>query len=136
MIQEITMTAKRAGQMNGMYQLYTRPGNQLVLDAHNNKSTEIHITGEQINEDFNTDVFNTRMIAKWAMEHGYDSVRINNVLDAGGTTTDYGIFFSENDVKSADLITYDDQGEVIMTAERFSEDEDIRFSTAEITNGI
>jgi len=132
MMQEIRMTAKRAGQMNGTYQLYTRPGKQFVLDAHNNKSTEIHITGEQINTDMNTDVFNTRMIAKWAMDNGYDSVRINNVLDAGGVTTDYGIFFNQNDVKSADLVTYDDQGEVIKPTERFSEDADIRYSTANV----
>ena len=129
--QEIRSVARRSGQMNGSYQLYTRPGRQLVIDAHENKSVEIHISGE-LAAAMGTEVVNSRMIARYAMENGYDSVRIRNVRDAGGVVTDYGIFFKEADVKSADLVTYDDRGNIIKPSERFNENsKDIRFSRAQ-----
>lgn len=131
MEQEIRKAARNAGQMNGTYELYTRPGNQFVMDANENKSTEIHIDGE-LADALGADIANTRMIARWARENGYDSVRINNVRDAGGVVTDYGIFFRESDVKSADLRTYDDNGNLIRPDQRFTEQGDIRYSVTTI----
>lgn len=76
----------------------------------------------------------TRDIAKWANNLGYNSVLIKNVNDFGGNGkhTDIGdieIYFDSNRLKSADPVTYDDDGNVIPLSERFNEqNEDIRFS--------
>ena len=118
----------------GIYRLYTRPGNQLVVDANGAKWNQI---------DFNGKKMTTREIGKWAKENGYDSVRINDVIDNGKnrswgdteTAGDIGIFFNGNDVKSGDLVTRDNDGNVIPLNERFNDQEkDIRYSnTGEMT---
>lgn len=82
---------------------------------------------------------NTRQIAQMAKEQGYKGVIIRNIFDDGGRNwsedhiTEHGdiyIFFNpENQCKSADTVTYDDQGNVIPLSERFKKDNnDIRFS--------
>lgn len=86
----------------------------------------------------NTETLNTtRDIAKYAKEHGYDSVLFKNILDNGGwnSEVDYDeladiyVIFDESAVKSADAVTYDENGKVIPLSERFKDDnEDIRFS--------
>ena len=115
----------------GIYQLYTRPGNQLVVDAEDNAWNNI---------PFNGGTATTREIAEWAKDNGYDSVRISNVFDNGGRSYrradgmdgygDIGIFFNPEDVKSADPVTYDDQGNVIPLEKRFNDQTgDIRYSS-------
>ena len=76
----------------------------------------------------------TRFVSTYAFNHGYDSVVIRNLRDVS-TATDYRgtgdvyIFNAKNAVKSADPITYDDDGNVIPLSERFNEKkEDIRYS--------
>lgn len=81
---------------------------------------------------------NTHALAKWALEHGYDGVVINNVRDQGeyngsgpynSPQTEYIVFDSEQ-VKSLDVVTYDDNRKIIPLSERFNpENLDIRWHT-------
>lgn len=114
----------------GTYKLYTRPGNQLVVDAQGRNWDDIPV-------QWSDESVETNDIARYAKENGYDSVRINNVIDHGGRAlnemeagrTDVGIFFNANDVKSADTVTRDDNGNVIPLDERFNTaSNDIRYS--------
>ena len=77
----------------------------------------------------------TRTIAEFAKEQGYRGVKIINIFDNGGrganadTGNVYIYFNPQEDVKSADAVTYDDKGKVIPLSERFNaENEDIRYS--------
>ena len=76
----------------------------------------------------------TREVADYAFGKGYDSVVIRNLRDIGGETeyrgtADIYIFNAANAVKSADPVTYDEDGNVIPITERFNEsNEDIRHS--------
>lgn len=79
----------------------------------------------------------TRQIAEYAKEQGYDSVVFRNIRDNGGqnpnvdfdTTADIYVVFDPNDVKSADVVTRDGNGEVIPLSQRFNAvDNDIRYS--------
>lgn len=79
----------------------------------------------------------TRSAAKFAKEHEYDSVIFRNIRDNGGRNSDVDFdvladvyaLFNPNDIKSADPITYNDDGEIISPSERFKSDkEDIRYS--------
>ena len=83
------------------------------------------------------DLTTTRDIAKFAKDRGYDSVVIKNVRDNGGRNhkidydelADIYLLFNPNDAKSADPVTYDDNGDVIPLSERFNtEDNDLRYS--------
>jgi hypothetical protein len=55
----------------GIYRFYTRPGQQLVVDAKGSNWSEIIPEWEK-----NGNKWNTRDIAEYARQHGYDSVRI------------------------------------------------------------
>ena len=116
----------------GVYQLYTKSGNQLVIDAKGDSWRDITVPWDDSGK-----TYKTREIAEYARNNGYDSVRINNVYDGGGISArsgedgfgDIGIFFNAEDVKSADVVTRDDQGHVIPLSERFDTGkEDVRYS--------
>lgn len=154
------------GEAEGIYKLYTRPGNQLKIDAKGSLWREIPfvmygsplITDDgwyQYEDSFDQEKYDTlglhyptaltREVAEKARAWGFDSVRIYNVHDDGsrnpsierswedgGVAGDIAIFFNPNDVKSADTITYDEEGNVIPPSERFSdESNDLRFSMRE-----
>ena len=77
----------------------------------------------------------TREIAQFAKEQGYRGVKITNIYDNGGrgATADTGnvyIYFNpQEDVKSADAVTYDENGKAIPLSERFNAgSDDIRYS--------
>lgn len=79
----------------------------------------------------------TRDVTKWAKNAGYDSVIFKNIKDSGGqnnsvsmdTTADIYVIFNPNNAKSADAVTYDDNGNVIPLSQRFDTGkEDIRYS--------
>lgn len=76
----------------------------------------------------------TRDLAAYARENGYDGVRFHNIHDngkyGGNLASDVYAFFKPNEqVKSADPVTYDDNGNIIPLSERFkSDNEDIRYS--------
>lgn len=111
------------------YSLFAKPGKQLVIDADYSDWQEIPVTSIGLEG-----TMTTNEIAQWAKSNGYDSVRINNVYDsAEGSDAgagSIGVFFNPNDVKSADPVTYDDNGNVIPLSERFnSKENDMRLST-------
>ena len=67
-------------------------------------------------------------VAKWALDNGYSSVIMRNIYDYGDKADNY-VFFSPEQIKSADPVTYDDNGNVVPLSERFNpENRDIRFS--------
>ena len=66
-----------------------------------------------------------------AEDEGYDGVLIKNG-DTGQGIADEYVVFNPEQIKSADTVTYDDNGNVIPLSERFNaENEDIRFSMRE-----
>ena len=112
----------------GVYQLYTNPGNQLVINAEGSNWNQID--GKLINS---SGPVRTRDVAKYAKENGYDSVLIENLRDSGDYSymgqSDVYIFFGGDRLKSADPVTYDDDGNVIPLSKRFdSTNEDIRYA--------
>ena len=114
----------------GSYDLYGYAGdNPLVVDAANHFWTSIPTDAFGELKYYDTDT-----IAEKAKEAGYTSVVIKNVIDPGtglpsNVPIDDYIFFNSSDVKSADAVTYDDDGNVIPLSERFNRDKnDIRFS--------
>ena len=76
----------------------------------------------------------TRDIAKFAKDEGYDSVKFENLVDNGGNgesvgASDVYVYFNPSDLKSADPVTYDDNGNVIPLSERFNpKNSDIRYA--------
>ena len=69
-------------------------------------------------------------IAEWLKARGIDGIEyINAIEDKNSTSV---LVFDSNQVKLADPVTYDDQGDVIPLSERFDRgNEDIRFSLRE-----
>lgn len=77
----------------------------------------------------------TRSLCEYASSKGYTGVVFKNIVDNGGkkgsvpASNVYAFFKPQSQVKSADLVTYDDSGNIIPLSERFNADnEDIRFS--------
>lgn len=108
----------------GAYALYGRVGNNpLEVDAGGREWVAIKVPEMGDNNFHSTDA-----VAKWAKEKGYTSVLFKNVYDGGEMANEY-VFFSSEQVKSADPVTYDDNGNVIPLSQRFNSSEtDIRFS--------
>ncbi|MBQ4326963.1 MAG: hypothetical protein IJC32_00940 [Clostridia bacterium] len=98
---------------------------------------------DKVNEMFRIRTENlntTRDVVRYAKKLGYDSVKFENIRDDGGRGVsvqepqDIYAYFNPNDLKSADTVTYDEDGNVIPLSERFnSEKTDIRFSLEEPT---
>lgn len=119
----------------GIYELYANLDNFYEVDANFESWKEI--SGKWIGKRKGTYV-KTDDVAEWAKAHGYNGVIIRNVDDMGnlmmpvgdeGQYTDVYIAFDPTLVKSADPVTYDDNGNVIPLSQRFNEDEgDIRYS--------
>lgn len=114
----------------GVYELYANLGKQLVIDAKG--ANWAQIDGTTIDSD---GLVNTRKVAQYAKENGYDSALIKNVIDTASYSYygagDVYILFDSNRLKSADPVTYDDDGNVIPLSERFNaEDDDIRRSVS------
>ena len=113
----------------GIYSLYGKLGRNLEIDANGaywdeiTAPKELHMDGLQ----------KTRSIAEKAFALGYDSITIKNLKDNGGQTGYQGtgdiyIFNAKNAVKSADPVTYNDNGDIIPLSERFNTNEqDIRY---------
>lgn len=73
-------------------------------------------------------------INKTLKDNGYDGVHIREDAGSGGRNTETYIALDPEQVKSADPVTYDDNGNVIPLSERFKEDNpDIRYSIDETT---
>lgn len=135
----------------GNYSLFAKIENPLIIDANKSNWNEIDVKsvintpfGDAIKSEYGEDYFNygtqhlsTREVSKYAKQAGYDGVIFKNLKDNGGrnsnvsldTVSDVYIAFNPNNVKSADAITYDNNGKVIPLSERFNSSEnDIRYN--------
>ena len=73
----------------------------------------------------------SKAITDWAQRNGYDAIFSENPNGDGSEVREI-VLFSNRKVKSADPVTYDDNGNVIPLSERFKEDNsDIRYSIDE-----
>lgn len=110
---------------HGTYRFFVDAGeNPLVVDANGAHWTDIKFNGKTMSTD---------AIAEWAKENGYTSVHIKNVMDPGidNARGDDFITFKPEQVKSADLATYDDNGNLIPLSQRFDQEKvDIRWRTS------
>ena len=113
----------------GAYRWYGNLGdNPYIFDAKGGQFYALR------NPDMGDGWYDTDSISKWALDHGYTSVIMKNIYDYGDMADNY-VFFNSNQVKSADLVTYDDDGNIIPLSERFNEqNEDIRYSERDTTS--
>ena len=118
----------------GFYTLYyqtTESGNEW---RHINNATKWQIGDDDgvsyLNRTLNESSLLPRDVpdlAELAQEKGFDSI-IGAGTNIGDTGKEY-VVFSSNQIKSADPVTYDDDGNVIPLSERFNPvQEDIRYS--------
>lgn len=138
----------------GNYSLFAKIENPLIIDANKSNWNEIDVKsvintpfGDAIKADYGEDYFDygtqhlsTREVSNYAKQAGYDGVIFQNLKDNGGrnsnvsldTASDVYIVFNPNNVKSADAITYDNNGKVIPLSERFdSNEDDIRYNISD-----
>lgn len=141
----------KANINKGNYSLFAKISNPLIIDANKSNWNEIDVKpvlntpfGDAIKSEYGEDYFDygtehlsTRDVSNYAKQSGYDGVIFKNLKDNGGrnsnvsldTVSDVYIAFNPNNVKSADAITYDNNGEVIQLSERFNSSEnDIRYN--------
>lgn len=116
-----------------VYGLYGKFENPLVVDEHTYDSVPYYYavpTPSVMKEVGITDShLSTEEIAYWAKDNGYDGVIVKGIREGSGNQTDDYIVFSSSQLKSADPVTYDDNGNVIPLSQRFNvENEDIRYS--------
>ena len=115
------------GYGSTLYPAYLRMNNPLIIDCKGQNYSEIEIDGQ---------IKDTYEWAEFAKKKGYDGVIFKNISDgvdyaALSKTTDEAVVFKSSQIKSADPVTYDDNGEIIPLSERFSEDDDIRFQLSD-----
>ncbi len=115
---------------SGVYKLFGRTGRSLTVDADGANWNDLD--GRSIGRD---GTVTTKDVVQYASLKGYDSVVFESVVDRGGTdvsgageSTVYA-FLGENALKSADPVTYDDDGNIIPLSRRFDRTKrDIRYS--------
>lgn len=135
----------------GNYSLFAKIGNPLIIDASKSNWNEIDVKsvintpfGDAIKADYGEDYFDygtqylsTREVSNYAKQAGYDGVIFKSLKDNGGrnrnvsldTVSDVYIAFNPNNVKSADPVTYNDNGDVLSLSERFNiKTSDIRYN--------
>ena len=143
---------KRILKNEGVYGVYLSMKNPIVIDCKGGSNREIDVPDALKDVDLdgiNPDAFghraktlNTDEMAALAYRAGYDGVVFKDVMDVASelhewdpVATDY-VVFNSSQVKSADPVTYDDNGNVIPLSERFNEKQnDIRYSVARTTDG-
>lgn len=128
-----------------IYPLYAKLGNVLTIDGQGHNWNDVPVPQELkgkvkldelafMNDGDVIGYARTRNFAQYAHEAGYDSVIIKNITDNGGRRgkqvgdADIYMIFNPTSLASADLRTYDDDGKVIPLSERFTDDDDIRYS--------
>ena len=127
----------------GIYKMYGKTDNMLIIDGKGNSWKEIPIP-QAIKNEIGDDLATTRELSQFAKDKGYNGVVIENIVDNGGKWTDsrgydkstVRIFFNPSDVKSADNVTYDEEGKAIPLSERFNEEKkDLRLSVKVDSHG-
>jgi hypothetical protein len=141
------------GESIGMYDLYTKQGNQLVIQGRGSSWNQLPLgkfeveymewLGDKASEELSGKSVTTRDVAAFAKAKGYRSVAFYDIYDNGvygsaaGISDVYAFFYPNEDVKSADPVTYDDNGKVIPLSERFdSHKSDIRYALSETRGSI
>lgn len=128
----INKSTRSAEWANGKMSWNSKEEAQRIIDGFSDKN------------DWAKRLSNTRQIAEYAKEQGYDSVLFRNIRDNGGqnastdfdTTADVYVIFNPNNVKSADTVTRDGNGNVIPLSQRFNAGEnDIRFELRTTDSG-
>ena len=121
----------------GIYSLYVNTDNLLEIECNGDLWDEIDVPKElrEYVPAGANELVNTRRIAAAAKEAGYDGVIFRDIVDVGADAYDYYesdvyAIYDPGRAKSADPVTYDDNGNVIPLSERFNAgNEDIRYST-------
>ena len=118
-------TAKSfATWMKGVvYPVYLKMNKSFIVDAKKHSYYNIPIPNV-MKKDFlpTMKTIDADNVAEWAYKNKYDSVIIKNVMEGTLNTsfgTDY-IVFSPEQIKSAELVTYDDNGKPISLEKRFN----------------
>lgn len=141
------------GETLGMYDLYTKQGNQLVIQGRGSSWNQLPLgkfeveymewLGDKASEELSGKRVTTRDVAAFAKAKGYRSVAFYDIYDNGayGSAADisdvYAFFHPNEDVKSADPVTYDDNGYIIPVSKRFdSSNPDIRYALSETRGSI
>ncbi len=128
------------GGAYGNYSFYANTWGMLEVECNGSNWNDIK-SGDLPDRDYSTTImgkpWKTRGVAKYAKEEGYKGVIFKNIVDPGGRAhvdkkdrlaTIYDFFDPQQQVKSADPVTYDNDGKVIPLSERFNpENADIRF---------
>ncbi len=121
----------------GNYHVFINPDGLFEIDCKGRKWNQIEGTGP-LSETNGGRLWTTRTISQWAKANNYTGVKFHNLIDDGGyggkrvsvPTDVYSLFEPNRQVKSADPVTYDDNGNIIPLSERFNpENNDIRYST-------
>ena len=118
------------GYGSTLYEVYLKMNKPLIVNCHNENYSAITYEGE---------VKDTYEWAEYARDKGYDGVIFKNISDGVGyndlqNITDDYVVFNSSQIKSAETITYDDEGEVIPLNRRFGFYQDIRFSMKETSD--
>lgn len=148
---EVTPESTFVDEENGYYYLLDKATNEPLASVEKNEAIDemteksrqtflinkaaslIHVETENMRR--------TREIAAYAKGKGFDSVIFRDLIDNGGksvgiddaeATSDIYVVFDPAQYKSADLVTYDGNGEIIPLSKRFnSKNTDIRYSAAD-----
>ena len=136
----------KANINKGNYSLYAKLNNPYVVEcdgSYYNDITYYEDLPDKLKKFYPNGLWRTgttRDVAEYAKQAGYDGVVFKNLKDNGGrnsnvsfdTVSDVYIAFNPNNVKSADAITYDNDGKVIPLSERFDGNEDdIRYNISD-----
>ena len=133
-IRELVAEKVSRSANGGVYAMYAKLGNALTVNGNGNWYYEIPISGDMAKGLGNSKA-STDQILRYADENGYDSVVYKDIREGGdygnaGISTVYAVVKPDVNLKSADPVTYDDNGNVIPLSERFNAgNEDIRYST-------
>ena len=132
-IRELVVEKVSRSANGGVYAMYAKLGNALTVNGNGNWYYEIPISGDMAKGLGNSKA-STDQILRYADENGYDSVVYKDIREGGdygnaGISTVYAVVKPDVNLKSADPVTYDDNGNVIPLSERFNAgNEDIRYS--------
>ena len=115
--------------------------NEDMIDRLRTMMSENNSRIEILKERILHSTFTTRSLAKFAHQNGYKGVLVKSIMDDGGRgdrqqqlSDIYNFFDPARQLKSADPVTYDNDGEVIPPSKRFDpENKDVRFEYRELT---
>ncbi len=127
---EVTPVSKQTNDSGATYDMFCFAKNVLSIDGMYSVWSDILVPEEL--QQYNTEgraKATTNEIGLMAKTAGYDGVMIYNVRDGSFSEGTDLIIFDGNLLKSADSITYDNNGDIIPLSQRFNQNEsDIRRS--------